>query len=83
VPRDWDISVGAGAEYRVAKHVWLTGDLRWRIPNPVFIVEHDDPVYREDGSQVYGPDGRYLDVPNVLQNTLSESHLYLGALVRF
>lgn len=81
VPRRWDLTVGTGLEYRFTRYLSATLDWRVNIPSPAFIASHDDPVYDPSGTQVYGYDGRYLDVPAVLGNSLTQSQVLLGLML--
>lgn len=81
IPRFTDLALGTGIEVKLSKRVKLTVDWKMRIADPIFIVNNDQPVFK-DGSQVYGPDGRYLDVKRVLGNSLVQSQLFLGLLIR-
>jgi hypothetical protein len=82
VPRTWDLTVGAGLEYQVVRHVSLTLDWRWATPSPVFMAEHDDPLFDPAGRQVYGNAGRYLDVGAVMGNSFTQSQVLLGVMIR-
>lgn len=83
VYRTWDVTAGAGLEYRIWKGLTATLDWRLSAPNPVYILQHDKPVYDATGAQVYGPAGEYLDVKHVLQNSLAGSHALVGAMWQF
>lgn len=79
VPRPWDLTLGTGVEYRFHKHFAFAADWRWAIPSPIFVAQHGWPKF-DAGTKVLGPDGRYLDVKQVLGNSFTESHLMLGLL---
>jgi hypothetical protein len=89
VPRPWDLTLGAGGEYEVYRKsfsrsdlvVSLTADWRWAFPSPVFVAQNGWP--RFDGkTQIMGADGRYLDVKQVVGNSLTQSHFIFGLMVR-
>lgn len=82
VPRDWDLTVGTGVEYKVAKFLVLTADYRWSIPDPLYVSDHNQPVLDANGTQVYGQAGRYLDTGNVVGNSLTQGHFLFGVMVR-
>lgn len=81
VPRPWDLTLGAGLEYHAFKHVSMTFDWRWAFPSPVQVANDGWPKFVGD-QKVYGPEGRYLDVKQVLGNTLTESHIIFGIMLR-
>ncbi len=81
VPRTWDLTLGSGLEYRVACNLSLTFDWRWAMPSPVSVAENGWPVM-SNGAQLVGPDGRYLDVKQVIGNSLTQSHFMLGLMLR-
>jgi hypothetical protein len=81
VPREWDLTLGAGLEYRLFKNLALTADWRWAMPSPVFVAENGWPKF-DGSSQILGQNGRYLDVKRVVGNSLTESHLVLGLMLR-
>lgn len=81
VPRTWDVTAGTGVEILLpVKHLYaFTIDWRMSAPNPVYILQHDKPIY-QNGAQVYGEAGRYLDVKHVLGNSFTQGHLLVGLL---
>lgn len=77
VPRNYDLTFGTGLDIPLNTEVDLTLDLKWRFPDPIFVATHAGPVYK-DGQQVYGEEGKYLDVPHVLGNSLGQTQLFIG-----
>lgn len=71
VPRTWDMTVGTGIEYKIAKNVSFTADWRVSLPNPVFMVNNSVPT----------TSGRYLDVPHVIGNSLVQSQVLVGLML--
>lgn len=81
VPRTWDLTLGAGVEYKLFKHLSLTGDYRLALPSFVYMAEHSTPVRDEAGNQVYGQAGRYLNVGNVVGNSIGAGHFMIGLML--
>ena len=81
LPRAWDVTLGAGLEYRLFKHLSLVGDYRLAFPSPAFVVGHNGPVYA-GGRQLTGEAGRYLDLKHVFGNSLTQSQVLLGIMFR-
>ncbi len=81
VPRVWDLTLGSGLEYRIARHVSLTFDWRWALPSPVYVAENGWPSFANN-AQILGADGRYLDVKQVFGNSFTQSHFLFGLMFR-
>ncbi len=81
VPRPWDLTLGAGVEYKLIKNLSVTFDSRWALPSPFKMADKANPVYDANGNQVYGPMGRYLDVGHVLGNSFAQQQFLLGLMV--
>lgn len=70
VPRDWDLIVGAGAQYRLLCNLDLIADLRVDIPDPVKLANRD----------CVGKDGQRIDTWNALGNALAGTQAFVGLL---
>ena len=79
--RPWDLTIGAGLEYHLFKHLSLVADYRIAIPSLIFIANHNNKVY-SNGAQVTGPAGQYLHVGHVLGNCLTQGQVLLGIMLR-